>query len=119
MSNFNHKTNSETLADGESLSVSVGIGGADYVATIVGDGAGGAPPVYDIRWQQRPSTRDDDGNGEWMATSDPSAAEATGTTATWWRDKTPTPSEWRATITNQSGGDATFRLRVISHGGDN
>lgn len=110
---FSHRTDTKTLADGETMTTPVYVSSGRYLTTHIGDGSGNAPPTHDITWEQRPVKEDngDDAASEWMY-----ATSETDSTKPWWSDTNPAPNLWRAVVTNRSGGEATFRVRLVSHG---
>jgi hypothetical protein len=107
-----YETATESLADGASMTVQLPVFEARFVTTLVDDGSGGAPATHDLTWSQRPTNDGTSADGAWVP-----ATTETGTTKRWWLDEWPAPDYWRVELTNQSGGEATFRVRLVSHGG--
>ncbi|SEO71097.1 hypothetical protein SAMN05216388_101772 [Halorientalis persicus] len=94
------RTKEATLADGESITVDAKTDTADRVATLVDDGDGNEPATYDLVQEVRNS------EGDWMPFDSVSS-----TTETAFVDEA-VPRRMRATVTNVSGGEATFRAAM-------
>jgi len=109
------KTVEVSLNDGESLTdtnvnrPTIGTLGADEVYIYVNDGAGGRPDDYELHQDVA------DGPLRKTPTWDRhDTLKATETNnATSWMDP-PVPYAMRVNVVNRSGGQATFRIRVVS-----
>jgi hypothetical protein len=106
--NLNSTTlDTQTLGDGESMAIELHIRDGQRVVTFVDDGSGEAPATYDLAQEHRPEE-----SGPWMQYD----AVTNGSARSHVHDAVP--QYWRAVLTNQSGEEATFRVRLVSHGAD-
>jgi hypothetical protein len=100
-------TDTQTLGDGETMTVQLHHRDAQRIATFVDDGSGETPATYDLAHEHRPEEK-----GSWMQYD-----AVTGKTARS-HVNDAIPQYWRAVLTNQSGEEATFCVRLVAHGAD-
>ncbi|MWG36486.1 hypothetical protein [Halomarina oriensis] len=93
----------ETLAATDSTQLTADTENAETVHLMVDDGQGGQPATYDLLQEVYSP-----GESDWMP-----YAETTATQARSFTDGA-VPHEWRITVTNTSGAQATYRLRLIA-----
>jgi len=91
------------VAAGGTISATVDTQGADRVHIIIDDGAGNSPAAYTYETDVVLN-----GNG------DSQPGPTGGGSNSGHHEETAIPFEWTVTLTNDSGGAADYRLRVIS-----
>lgn len=104
MSNhIDSEVTTQNIAGGSTVSLTVDTANAKNVYVFVDDGAGGSPASHDLLHEVRVSD-----SAGFMQES-----EATGSTSRFHKFD-GIPFESQVTLTNQSGGAADYRLRVVS-----
>lgn len=96
------KRKTVTLQSGGTDTLEVDVDQEGTIITFIDDGAGNAAATYDLLQEVYSA-----GFNDWQFYD-----EVTGETARSWQDEA-IPQKHRATIANQSGGQATYRIRIV------